>query len=63
MPKLTTGPNYLGRTDGRTHPNCRKTSFLKKGEKGTWGFSIPALIQIGDEKEIKRPNKCKGEVS
>ncbi len=30
MPKLTTGPNYLGRTDGRTHPKCRKTSFLKK---------------------------------
>ncbi len=34
MPKLTTGPNYLvrmyGRTDGRTDPNCRKASFLKK---------------------------------
>ena len=37
MPILTTGPNFLvrtdvrtdGRTGGRTDPNCRKTLFLK----------------------------------
>ena len=29
--------------------------------EGKYGaFFIPALIQIGDEKEIKRPNKNKG---
>ena len=36
----------------------RRGSWGCGGE--VWGFFIPALIQIGDEKEIKRPNKCKG---
>ena len=44
MPKLTTGSNYLGRTDGRTHPKCRKTLFLKSLYIREFPFDMMGVI-------------------